>query len=112
MGNLPFFTLMLYNTKEILSIKAAANAAASVLLLAERHAVGTLVNSGVRFMGADQDALQGAVVCVFTMMGALRYGTLDALVCIAVHSLFLLLHVIVSLCPKEQKQCSFHHHSV
>ena len=42
-------------------------------------------------MGAYQDAVQGAVVCLITMMGALLDGAFNALVCMAVHMQFLLL---------------------
>ena len=55
------------------------------LLLAEGHAVGALVNSGVHFVGTHQDAVQGAVILVATMVGALLDSTLDALVCMTVH---------------------------
>ena len=55
------------------------------LLLAEGHAVGALVNSGIHFVGAHQDAVQGAVVLVLTMVGTLLDGTLDALVGMTVH---------------------------
>ena len=36
-------------------------------------------------MGADQDLIQGTVVLLAAMMGALLDGTLDTLVCMAVH---------------------------
>ena len=36
-------------------------------------------------MGTHQDAVQGAVVLVLTMVGTLLDGTLDALVCMTVH---------------------------
>ena len=62
----------------------------SFLLLAEGHTVGALVHSGICLVGAYQNALQGAVICLVTVMGALLYGAFDALVCIAVHSRFLL----------------------
>lgn len=55
------------------------------LLLAEGHAVGALVNSGIHFMGTHHDFIQGAVVFVLTMVGTLLDGTLDALVCMTVH---------------------------
>ena len=55
------------------------------LLLAEGHAVSALVNSGVHFVGTNQDAVQGAVVLVAAMVGTLLDGTLDALVCMTIH---------------------------
>ena len=61
-----------------------------LLLLTEGLTGSTLIHSRICLMGANQDPLQGAVVCVFAVMCALRNGAFDALVCIAVHSLFLL----------------------
>ena len=37
-------------------------------------------------MGTYQNAVQGAEVCVLAMMRALLNSTLDALVCMAIHS--------------------------
>ena len=37
-------------------------------------------------MGANQDPLQGAEVCLTAVMGTLLNGTLDALVCVTVHN--------------------------
>ena len=71
---------------------AAAKAAATIpLLLAEGLAVSALVHGGVTLMGANQDPVQGAIVCLIAMMGALCYGTFDALVCVTVHTFLLLL---------------------
>ena len=42
-------------------------------------------------MGAYQDAVQGAVVCLIAVMGALLDSTFNALVCVTVHDDFLLL---------------------
>jgi len=82
---LPFLTYFRKKT-------AAADAAAAFpLLLAEGFAVGTLVHGGITLVGADQNSVQGAVVCLITMMGTLLDGTLDALICVTVHSFFLLL---------------------
>ena len=61
-----------------------------MLLLTERHTVGTLVLGGVTFVGTDHDAVQGAEVFIFTMMGTLVYSTLDGLVGVTVHNVFLL----------------------
>ena len=41
-------------------------------------------------MGAHQDLVQGAVVLTLAVMGTLLDGTLDTLVCIAVHNEILL----------------------
>ena len=60
------------------------------LFLAEGHAVGALIHAGVCLVGAHKDPLQRAVVCLITMMGTLLNSTFNALVCVAVHSLFLL----------------------
>jgi len=73
------------------------------LLLTEGHAVGALVNSGIAFMGAHQNALQRAVVGILTVIGALGNGTFDALVCVAAHSHFLLFvdsEIVFTLLPK------------
>ena len=55
------------------------------LLLAEGLAVGALIGGGVHFVGANQDFIQGTVVLVAAMMGALLDGTFDTLVCMTVH---------------------------
>jgi len=60
------------------------------LLLAKGLAVGTLIGSGVCLMGAYQDPLQRAEVIGIAVISALGYGTLDALVGLAVHCSFLL----------------------
>ena len=62
----------------------------NILFLTEGHAVGALILGGVSLMGTDQDALQRAVIRFVAVMGTLMNGTLDALVGIAIHSLFLL----------------------
>lgn len=41
-------------------------------------------------MGSYQDPVQGAVVFAVAMMGTLLNGTLDALICMAVHNVILL----------------------
>ena len=69
--------------------KTAAKAAVN-LLLAEGHAVGTLIHGGVGLMGAHQNAVQGAIVFGITVVSTGLYGAFDALVCIAVHRFFLL----------------------
>ena len=60
------------------------------LFLAEGHTIGTLVLGGIALMGTYQDPLQRAVVCFVAVVSALMNSTLDALVGIAVHDLFLL----------------------
>ena len=56
------------------------------LLLTERHAVGALVDCGVVFMCAYQNPVQGAVVLIVAVMGALMDGALNALVGMIVHN--------------------------
>ena len=63
---------------------------ASELLLTEGHAIGALIHSGVGLVGTNQDLIQGAVVVAVAVVSALGNGTFDALICIAVHFLFLL----------------------
>ena len=60
------------------------------LLFTEGLAVGALIHSRVGFVGAYKDTVQGAVVCLITVICALRNGTLDALICFAIHFDFLL----------------------
>jgi hypothetical protein len=45
-------------------------------------------------MGTNQNPLQGAEVSVLAVMGALLNSTLNALVCMAIHSVILLILVI------------------
>ena len=69
---------------------AAALAAAKMSLRAEGLAVGALIHGGVCLVGTYQDMLQRAVVFVVTVVCALGNGTLDASVCMAAHTWFLL----------------------
>ena len=62
----------------------------SSLLLTEGHAVGALIHGGVSLVGADENAIQRAVVCVLAMVSALTNSTLDTLVGMAIHIGFLL----------------------
>ena len=55
-------------------------------LLAEGLAIGALVHSRVGLMGTHQNALQRAVIGILAVMLALLDSTLNALVCMAVHS--------------------------
>ena len=71
---------------------AAAVAAAFLFLsLAEGLAVGALVLGGICFVGTHQNAVQRAIVLTVAMVGTLLNGTLNTLVCIAVHNFLLLL---------------------
>ena len=72
-------------------------------LLTEGFAVSTLVSSGIGLMGTNQDPLQAAEVCVLAVMGALLNGTLNALVCMAIHGVLLLLFVMELGYPKWAK---------
>ena len=68
---------------------AAENTAANrdfVLLLAEGHAVGALVLGGIALVGAHHDLVQGAVVFLLAVMGALVDSALNGLVGMTVHS--------------------------
>ena len=78
-------------SREIAAASAAAIFAGS--LLAEGLAVGALIHGGVSFVGTNQDAVQRAVVLVFTEVCALMDGALYALIGIAFHviSSFLLI---------------------
>ena len=67
----------------------------SHLFLAEGHAVGALVHGGIRLMGAHQDPVQRAVVLLTAVVCALANSAFNALVCVTVHSFFLLLFVMV-----------------
>jgi hypothetical protein len=62
-----------------------AAAIAPVLLLAEGFAVGALILGGVHLVGTHQDLIQGAVVLVTAVVGALLDGALDALVGMTIH---------------------------
>ena len=63
-----------------------AEGAKSSLLSQERLAVGALVHSGIGFMGAHKNLIQGAVVTIAAVMAALGNGAGNGLVCmISVH---------------------------
>lgn len=59
-----------------------------VSLLAEGLAIGALIHSGVSLVGSNQNALQGAVIGILAVMGTLLHSTLNALVCIGIHSFY------------------------
>ena len=70
--------------------KAAAVAAAKMLLLAEGLAIGALIHGGVCLVGAHQDAIQRTIVLGITMVCALLDSTLNTLVGVTIHDSFLL----------------------
>jgi len=57
------------------------------LLLAEGHAVGALIHSGIVFVGTHQNPVQRTIVLVFTMMGTLVDSAFNTLVCVVVHNI-------------------------
>ena len=59
-------------------------------LLAEGLAVGALILGGICLMGAHQNVVQGAIICIVAVVCALGNGTFNALVRTAVHNHFLL----------------------
>ena len=63
------------------------------LLLSERLAVGAGIHSRIYFMCANLNAVQRAVVLILAVVCALGNSTLDAFVCVTVHSQFLLFSV-------------------
>ena len=72
-------------------------------LCAEGLAVGALVSSGIGLMGTNQDPLQTAEVRILAVMGALLNGTLNALVCMTIHGVLLLLFVMELGYPRWAK---------
>ena len=62
----------------------------TALLLAEGHAVSALVLSGICLMGTNHDPVQGAIVLVFAMVGALADSAFDGFVGMTVHKKSLL----------------------
>ena len=76
----PYFTVS--STKK----ETAVYHRRSFLLLAEGHAVGALILSGVALVGAHHDLIQRAVVLLFPVMCTLVDGAFDGLVGMAVHS--------------------------
>ena len=54
-------------------------------------------------MGAYQDPLQRAEVGILAMIGALLNSTFNALVCMAVHSVFLLIFRMILEFPQNTK---------
>jgi hypothetical protein len=75
------------------------------LLLAEGLAVRALIHGRVGFVGANQDAIQGAVVLSIAMVSALLDGTFEALVCVTVHDFQPpFFEFAVSMCTHSRKQ--------
>ena len=58
--------------------KAAAVAAAKMLLLAEGLAIGALIHGGVCLVGAHLNAVQAAIILTAAMVLAGGYGAVDA----------------------------------
>ena len=74
-----------------------------VSLLAEGLAVGALVLSRRSLVGAHQNTLQRAEVCVLAVILALLNSALNALICMTIHSVILLIFVmsLVLSCIRE-----------
>ena len=64
------------------------------LFLTEGHTVGALILGGIPFVSTNQNALQRAEVRFVAVVCALMHSAFDALIGIAVHSLFLLFPLI------------------
>lgn len=100
--NHKYLNATLYHNIFHLSVKSkkecGGKATAKKSLFPERHTVGALVNGGVGFVGANQDLLQRAEVCIFAMMSTLLDSTLDALICMAVHIISSFISDVVSIC--------------
>ena len=79
------------------------SAADESLLLAEGLAVGALIHGGICLMGAHHDLVQRAVVLGVAVVSAGPDGAFDALVCVAVHVMFLLLLDSRLVCPGKRK---------
>ena len=72
-------------------------------LFAEGHTVGASIHGGICFVSAYLDLIQRAVVSIVAMICALGNGALDALVCVTVHSQFLLLFKFeISMTPGKK----------
>ena len=79
------------------------------LLFTEGLAVGALVHGGVLLVGAYHDAIQRAVVLGIAMVCTLLNGALNALVCMAIHSAFLLflIYGLILCAISENIHCFF-----
>ena len=85
------------SSRRIRGSRRAAAKKSGTLLLAEGLAVGALVHGGVALVGTYQDAVQGAVVAVGAVVSALLNGAFNALVCLTIHSRFLLFGDVLSM---------------
>ena len=56
-----------------------------VLFFTEGHTIGTLVHSGIALMGTHQNTVQRTEVGIHAMMGTLRNGTFNSLICVTIH---------------------------
>ena len=79
-----------YHTMDFNFVKKKRCGKISGIGVSEGLAVGALVHGGVCLVGTNQDAFQGAEVCILAVMGALCNGAFNALVCMAVHEFDLL----------------------
>ena len=61
------------------------------LSLAEGLAVSALVHGRICLVGTHQDLIQGAVVLAVAVVSTVFDGAFDALVCVTIHIVFLLL---------------------
>ena len=73
---------------------------ASHLSLSEGLAVGALVHGRICLMGAHQNLVQRAIVLVLTVVSTVFDGAFDALVCMTVHTRYLLLFGTPLVWPK------------
>ena len=77
--------------KQFVKKKAAGNSlplyVVPQLLFAEGHTVGALILGGVALVGAHHNAVQGAVILLFAVMGALVHRTFDGLIGMTVHKI-------------------------
>ena len=86
--NMALFVILSYHARQVKNAAAAAAAKhRKNLFLSKGLAIGALVNSGICLMGAHEDPVQRAIVGIAAMMGTLLDGTLNALICMAVHTL-------------------------
>ena len=73
-------------------------------LLTEGLAVGTLIHGGICLVGTNQNALQRAEVGILAVMGTLLNSTLNALVCMTIHSLRSSISFVMGIdCPADAK---------
>ena len=73
------------------------------LLLAEGLAVSALILGRSSLVGAHQNAVQRAEVCILAVMLALLNSALNRLVCMAIHRVILLILMIALDYPRYRK---------